>query len=104
MAGLSAALGPPPAEKLTLNNHLFWKTQVLPALRGAQVMVLLDGSDIAPTKIIELEDDNNKKSTVANPAYDVWLARDQTVLSYLNKSLSPDLIAHVIGIEHASEV
>jgi hypothetical protein len=39
-ASLTAALGSPPTEKLTRQNHLFWKTQVLPALRGAQVMDL----------------------------------------------------------------
>ncbi|KAK1667743.1 hypothetical protein QYE76_055902 [Lolium multiflorum] len=104
MASLGSALGAPPTEKLTRDNHLFWKTQVLPALRGAQVIGLLDGSDKAPAKYLEVEDAEKVKKQVPNDAYDVWLARDQTVMSYLVKGMSADLLAQVVGLEHASEV
>jgi hypothetical protein len=102
-ANLAAALGSPPTEKLTRQNHLFWKTQVLPALHGAQVLGLLDGSDAAPSKTLEVEDSEKKKSTVPNEAYAVWLARDQTVLSYLVKGLDVDLLSHVVGLESAHQ-
>jgi hypothetical protein len=104
MATLAGALGAPPTEKLTRDNHLFWKTQILPALRDAQVMGLLDGSDGAPTKTIEEENSEKEKKTVSNPAFEVWHARDQTVLGWLVKSISPDILAQVVGLEHASEV
>jgi hypothetical protein len=55
-ASLTAALGSPPTEKLSRENHLFWKTQILPALRGAQVMGLLNGTDLAPPETMETED------------------------------------------------
>ncbi|KAK1696548.1 hypothetical protein QYE76_013245 [Lolium multiflorum] len=97
-ANLTAALGAPPTEKLTRQNHLFWKAQVLPALRGAQVMELLDGSDEAPPKTLEVEDTNNKKTTVPNSAYGVWLARDQAVLSFLVKGLDQDLLSQHRGL------
>jgi hypothetical protein len=60
-ASLTAVLGAPPMDKLSRDNHLFWKTQVLPALRGAQVMELFDGSDSAPPKTVETEDADKKK-------------------------------------------
>ncbi|KAK1647074.1 hypothetical protein QYE76_064879 [Lolium multiflorum] len=104
MASLASALGSPPQEKLSRDNHLFWKAQVLPALRGAQVMGLLDGSDPAPPQTIEAEDKDNKPITIPNPLYGAWLARDQTVLSFLMKSLNPDILAQVLGLEHAHEV
>ncbi|KAK1606029.1 hypothetical protein QYE76_029702 [Lolium multiflorum] len=66
-ANLSTALGAPPSEKLSRDNHLFWKTQVLPALRGAQVMELLNGTDLAPPKTVEIEDRDGKKAQVPNP-------------------------------------
>ena len=103
-ASISAALGAPPTEKLSRENHLFWKIQVLPTIRGAQVMGLLDGSDLAPPKTVEVEDEEKKKINVPNQAYAVWLARDQTVMSYLVKSLDSDLLAQVIGHEHAHQV
>jgi hypothetical protein len=61
---LIAALGSPPSEKLSRDNHLFWKTQVLPAFHCAQAMGLLDGSDPAPPATEEIEDTNKKKIQV----------------------------------------
>ena len=67
-------LGSPPSEKLTRDNFLFWSAQVMPSFRGARVLGLLDGTDVAPPQDLEVEDDNNKKKTVPHPAYEVWLA------------------------------
>jgi hypothetical protein len=47
---------------------------------------------------------DKKKITVPSPEYAVWLARDQVVLSHLVKSLDPDLLAQIIGLEHAHQV
>jgi hypothetical protein len=104
IAVLASALGSPPLEKFSRNNHLFWRTQVLLALHGAQVMGLLDGSDVALAKTMEVEDKDNKKMIVPNPDYMSWLAWDQTMLGYLMKSLNQDLLAQVVDLEHASEV
>ncbi|KAK1596481.1 hypothetical protein QYE76_007619 [Lolium multiflorum] len=93
MAALASALGHPPPEKLSRENHLFWKAQVLPALRGAQVMGLLDGTDPAPLTTLKVLDDDKKEISIPNPDYDSWLARDQTVLSFLTKGLNQDILA-----------
>ncbi|KAK1698168.1 hypothetical protein QYE76_014865 [Lolium multiflorum] len=103
-ASLTAALGAPPTEKLSRHNHLFWKMQVLPALRGAQVMGLLDGTDAAPAKTVEIDDRDGKKVAIPNSEYAVWLARDQTLMSYLVKGLDMDLLSQVVGSEHASDL
>ena len=66
---------------------MYWKMQVLPALRGARVMELLDGSDSAPAKTLEVEVENNR-TIVSNPAYEAWIERDQQVVSYLTNSIS----------------
>jgi hypothetical protein len=67
-------------------------------------MELLDGSDKAPAKTLEVEDENKKKIIVPNPAYGAWIKRDQQVVSYLLKTLSPDVQADVLGLEHAAEI
>jgi hypothetical protein len=90
--------------KLTRENFLYWQTQVLPSLRGARVMGLLDGFDAAPPKFLEVEDEHKKKTTVPNPAFDVWIAKDQQVVGFLVNSLSEDVLAHVFGLEHAADV
>jgi hypothetical protein len=72
MSALAAALGLPLSDKLTRENYLFWKMPVQPALRGAQVMEFIEGSDVAPPKTMEIEDAERKKETVTNPDYVEW--------------------------------
>jgi hypothetical protein len=100
----SAVIGAPPAIKLKRENYLYWKAHVLPALHGARVMRLLEGSDRSPPEELEVEDDNKKTVKLSNLAYDTWIARDQQVASYLVNSLSEDVLAHVFGLEHAADI
>ncbi|KAK1607720.1 hypothetical protein QYE76_031393 [Lolium multiflorum] len=96
---LAAALGSPPSQHLTRNNFLLWQALIVPAFRGANVMGLLDGSDGAPAKTIEVDDTDGKKVQVDNPAYLTWIARDQHVLRFLLNSLSPEILSHVLGMD-----
>jgi hypothetical protein len=77
---------------------------VIPALRGARVLDLVEGKDEAPAEFTEEEDANKKRVSVVNPAYETWIARDQLVLRWLVNALSPDVLAHVVGIETSAEV
>ena len=103
-ASLAAALGALPTEKLTRENYLLWKAQILPSLRGAEVMGLLDGSDKPPEKTIEGTGKEKEPTTVPNLAYSTWHTRDQAVLGFLFKSIAPDILAQVFDLEHTSEV
>jgi hypothetical protein len=103
-SALAAALGTPPAQQLTQNNLLLWKALVLPAFRGANVMPLLQGTDHAPAKTVEVEDAEKKKLQVENPAYVTWIARDQKVLRFLLNTLSPDILSHLLEVESTAEV
>ena len=49
------AIGHPVTERLTKTNYPLWKLQVLPALRGAQLIGYVDGTVQAPA--IEIDDD-----------------------------------------------
>jgi len=96
----SAHLGPPVSEKLTRDNFLLWKAQVLPLIRGAQLDDILDGTEVAPPKTIE----DDKKQVVPNPAYSTWLAKDQQILGYLVNSLSTTVLAQVATLKTMSDV
>jgi hypothetical protein len=50
-------------------------------------------------KLLEVEDAEKKNTSVPNPAYATWVDRDQAFLRYLLKSLSPDILAHGVGLE-----
>jgi hypothetical protein len=67
-------------------------------------MELLDGSDSAPPKTMEVEDEKKNKIIVPNPAYGAWIKRDQQVVHYLLQSLSPNVLADVLALEHAAEI
>jgi hypothetical protein len=77
---------------------------VVPALCGACVLDLVEGKDKAPVKTLETEDDNNKAVTMTNLACMTWIARDQQVPRWLVNALSPDVLAHVVGLESSIEV
>jgi hypothetical protein len=53
---LAATLGALPSQPLTRENALVWKALVIPALRGARVLDLVEGKDEAPDEFIEEED------------------------------------------------
>ena len=108
MASTSSAaplpLGPPVTEKLTRDNFVLWKAQFLPAIRGAQLMGILEGKIPAPPQLIEVENAEKKKEKVPNPEYVSWLAKDQQLLGYLINSLGKDVLAQVATIESAAQL
>jgi hypothetical protein len=101
-------LSSPPSDKLTRSNYSGWRAQVLPAIQGARLLGLLDGTDAAPPETLEIEaaDKTADKpaKTASNLEYENWISRDQIVLSYLLQSLSPEVLPHVQRIEHAAGV
>jgi hypothetical protein len=80
------------SEKLTRDNFLLWQTQVLPDIRGAQLFGLLDGSMPAPEKELKETEKDGKEVKIPNPAYAQWIAADQTVLSYLVRNMSREVL------------
>ena len=68
-------------------------------LRGAQVTVLLDGSDAAPLKIVQEQQADKSMAEVPNPLYAQWISKDQQVLSHLPNSLSKEILAQITSKE-----
>ena len=57
-----ASLGHTITEKLTRDNFLVWKVQVLPHVRAAAMMGYLDGSIKEPAAVIVTEKETNGKN------------------------------------------
>lgn len=62
-------------EKLTKHNFSSWKEQVMPAIRGAQLEVYLDGFIVALPKEITATVDGKSVKTL-NLEYAKWVAHD----------------------------
>ena len=60
-------------------------------------MELLDGSDSAPAKTLEVQVEGSSRTTVSNPSYEAWIERDQQVVIYLTKSISKEILAQFFG-------
>ena len=91
-------LGSPVSEKLARDNFMLWKAQILPAIRGAQLMGILDGTTPKPPPTIKVEKADKTVEEVANPALATWLAQDQQVLSYVLNSLTKETLAQVATV------
>jgi hypothetical protein len=50
---------------------------MLPYLHGAWVLDLVEGTDVAPKKTMEIEDKEGKKLRVKNNEHAAWYTRDQ---------------------------
>lgn len=82
--------------KLTPENYLLWKTQLIPYLHGQCLFQFVDGS-LPPPKL-DLPD-----GTI-NSAYDTWIQQDQFFISALILSLYETLMDHIVGCTFACEV
>jgi hypothetical protein len=103
VTNLAAALGALPSQLLTRDNALIWKALVIPALRGAHVLDLVEGTEKEPEKLIETEDIDHKKVTIPNPEHAAWISSDQQVLRWILNALSPDVLVHVVGMASSAE-
>jgi hypothetical protein len=88
--------------KLTRDNFLLWKAQIVPYLKGQKVLGHVDGTIPMPPQSIPASSDGS--ITIPNPAFLTWVQQDQMVLSALISSLTESLIAQVVGYFTSCEV
>jgi hypothetical protein len=96
--------GPAISEKLTRDNFLLWKAQIMPGIRAAQYEGYLDGTKPAPAKLVELVKDDKTKFTTINPDYEKWLKEDQQLLAHINNSLSREVLGQVAMMTTSASV
>jgi hypothetical protein len=49
----------------------------MPAIRGAHLVPILNGTSQQPPTTMEVVDKDGKKSIVSNPEHERWMAQDQ---------------------------
>jgi hypothetical protein len=91
---IPSTLSIPISEKPMKTNYPLWRAQVLPTIRTVQFDLLI-GNDSAPDKHLVITNADESITSTPNPAYTSWIARDQTVLSYLLSSLTREMLLHV---------
>uniref|UniRef100_A0A2N9FGA9 Retrotransposon Copia-like N-terminal domain-containing protein n=1 Tax=Fagus sylvatica TaxID=28930 RepID=A0A2N9FGA9_FAGSY len=76
--------------KLTRENYLLWKPQVVPYLRGQHLFKFVDGSHLSPPSVI-IAQSSGATTILVNPEFTQWQLQDQIVLSALISSFSKKL-------------
>lgn len=82
------------SEKLSKNNYLLWKAQVLPIVCGARLEGFLTGATTALVNKIDTMV-NGKDVKIPNPVYEAWEATGQQVLGFLLSSLTKEVLQQV---------
>jgi hypothetical protein len=87
-------------EKLEGPNYLSWLTQFLPILRSTDSMGIIDGSEPCPPKFLTTADNTH----VFNPEFTMWQRKDQTILSWINITLSKKVLSTIYGLDTSWQV
>ncbi|KAF3786733.1 Retrovirus-related Pol polyprotein from transposon TNT 1-94 [Nymphaea thermarum] len=102
------------SQKLNHSNYLTWKRQIVPFIKSHRLYGHIDGTTPAPPQYIDRE---VKRTVVAdqgggasagseirfeyetvtenNPAYEVWLAHNQSLVAYITSTLSEEVLGGV---------
>jgi hypothetical protein len=85
--------------RLTVDNYLYWRTQVVPLLRSNLIYGFVDGMLPCPTEEIPnpaAPADATAPPTIDNPMYSAWHQQDQSILSAIVSSLTEGVIGMVM--------
>jgi len=84
--------------KLTEDNYLFWRAQVLPVLRSNGLMNFISKEFSAPP--VEIANpqagDAGAPAKIPNPTYTAWFQQDQAILSAFLASLMPEVFGIIV--------
>ncbi|KAI5339585.1 hypothetical protein L3X38_018857 [Prunus dulcis] len=74
----------------TRSNYPLWLAQTSPVLRSCDLFGYVDGIIFCPPKSLP-----STAESVVNPSYLSWVQQDQTILSWINNSLTPYVLSTV---------
>lgn len=83
--------------KITAKNYLFWRTQLVPFLRGQNLLGYVTGDFPCPTAFLVSGD---AVTSVPNPGHAAWVQQDQSILSMLISSLSEETMH--LAVRHST--
>ena len=89
--------------KLTRENYLLWKAQIVPYLKGQHLYGYLDGSIAALPQSLTIEVGGDVQ-VIQNPDFGHWYLQDQMILSAIISSISERILAHVVKFNTSRDV
>ncbi len=89
--------------KLTRDNYLLWKAQIVPYLKGNHLFGFIDGTRTPPPEFLP-PSTTEPNLSLPNPDFLFWQTQDQLILSALISSLSENILAYVVKCSTSHEV
>ena len=90
------------AVKLDFTNYIMWKHQIVVILEAYAMIGFLEDSRVAPDPF--LKDSSRNFTREANPEYLNWKSREQALFTFINSTLSPSVLAIIMGQKSAKGV
>ncbi|XP_019171918.1 PREDICTED: uncharacterized protein LOC109167353 [Ipomoea nil] len=95
--------------KLTSRNFLFWRTQLVPFLKGQELLGFVTGETPCPAPTVTSPTPTDSSSGVAstqlpNPDYKHWVRQDASILSLLVSSMADEVLHLAVGRNTSKEV
>jgi histone deacetylase 1/2 len=87
-------------EKLSEKNFHLWRQQVEPYINAHDLDEFLRPSAIPPRFL----NNDDRAAAILNPAFRKWRQRDQMLLSWLQSTLTSDILARFLGANHTFEL
>ena len=88
--------------KLDYGNYVVWKHQIEVILDTYSMIDVLDDSITAPDRF--LKDSSGNFTTEINSTFIAWKNREQAMFTFLNSTLSPGILALIVGQKSAKGV
>ena len=90
--------------KLTQNNFMLWRSQVISSIRANELEGFVDGSHTCPPRFFKNSGPNGTTINTFNHEYQIRQKQDHTLLSWLLSSLSEGVLGTVVDCYTACEV
>lgn len=92
--------------KLSSDNYLLWRAQIIPYLHGLELYHFIDGSTPPPPPLLPAASLSPSTLLIpqTNPAYLKWCKTDQLLLSALLSSLTEAILAQVISFRTSRDL
>jgi len=88
------------AEKLDDSNYLHWCQHVEPVIKSHRLQYFVV-NPVVPHRYL-IEDD--RIADCVNPNYEAWEVQDQTLLIWLQSTISKSVLSRVFGSNHSYQV
>ncbi|KAM1595047.1 hypothetical protein ACFX10_001388 [Malus domestica] len=82
--------------KLKSLNYLPWQALFAPILHRYKLLGVIDGSEPCPSPLLS--------DRSINPAFEQWYEKDQNLLTWLNSTLSEEIIPFTVGVSSSRDL